>query len=149
MYKIIILPIDLSSTFKKPMLLAIELAEKFSSKIIVLNVLEEYLDSDQSIMSRVSLDSINADIEKESSKNTILIKNRFSEILDSNLDIEIEVKTGEAADCILDLASDLNADTIIMGSNGKDDISDFFMGTTSSKVLENSTIPVLVVPNTD
>ena len=149
MYKKIILPIDLNSNFKKPMLLAVHLAEKFSSKIIVLNVLEEYLESDQSIMSRVSIDSINSDIEEEVSKNTALIKSRLLETSDINLDIEIKVIAGESAECILDLASDSSADTIIMGSNGKDGISDFFMGTTSSKVLEKSTIPVLVVPNTD
>ena len=147
MYKTIILPIDVESTFLKPMELAIGIAKKFSSKIIALNVLESYPDSDQSIMSRVSLESINSDIEKTVVINKDLINKRFSKFSDANL--EIEITTGDAADKILDLASHRSADIIVMGSNGKDDISDFFMGTTSSKILEKSTIPVLVVPNTD
>lgn len=149
MYKTIVLPVDLNSTFKKPMKLALSTAIKFRSKIIVLNVLEEYPDEDQSIMSRVSLESVNEDIERIAALNKDLIIKRLSEFKKDNFDYEIAIKTGDAADNILDLSSSESADLIVMGSNGKDDISDFFMGTTSSKVLEKSTIPVLVVPNTD
>ena len=149
MYKTIVLPVDLNSTFKKPMKLALSTAIKFRSKIIVLNVLEEYPDEDQSIMSRVSLESVNEDIKRIAALNKDLIIKRLSEFEKDNFDYEIAIKTGDAADNILDLSSSESADLIVMGSNGKDDISDFFMGTTSSKVLEKSTIPVLVVPNTD
>ena len=131
------------------MKLALSTAIKFRSKIIVLNVLEEYPDEDQSIMSRVSLDSVNEDIKRIAALNKDLIIKRLSEFKKDNFDYEIAIKTGDAADNILDLSSSESADLIVMGSNGKDDISDFFMGTTSSKVLEKSTIPVLVVPNTD
>ena len=131
------------------MKLALSTAIKFRSKIIVLNVLEEYPDEDQSIMSRVSLESVNEDIKRIAALNKDLIIKRLSEFKKDNFDYEIAIKTGDAADNILDLSSSESADLIVMGSNGKDDISDFFMGTTSSKVLEKSTIPVLVVPNTD
>ena len=93
--------------------------------------------------------SVNEDIKRIAALNKDLIIKRLSEFKKDNFDHEIAIKTGDAADNILDLSSSESADLIVMGSNGKDDISDFFMGTTSSKVLEKSTIPVLVVPNTD
>jgi len=149
MYKKIVLPIDLNSKFKKPSKFAIELAKNFSSKIIILNVIEDYVESKHSIMSRVSLDSINTDYDKLKTSNLLLVKERFSEFSDLNLDLDFKVKKGDAAQTILDLSISISADLIIMGSNGKDNISDYFMGTTSSKVVKNSTLPVLVVPNTE
>ena len=149
MYKRIVLPIDLNSKFKKPSKFAIELSKKFSSKIIILNVIEDYVESKHSIMSRVSLDSINTDYDKLKTSNLLLVKERFSEFSDLNLDLDFKVKKGDAAQIILDLSISISADLIIMGSNGKDNISDYFMGTTSSKVVKNSTLPVLVVPNTE
>ena len=34
-----------------------------------------------------------------------------------------------------------------MGSNGKDSISDYIIGTTTSYVVDNSKYPVLVIPD--
>ena len=85
----------------------------------------------------------------QKTSNLLLVKERFSEFSDLNLDLDFKVKKGDAAQIILDLSISISADLIIMGSNGKDNISDYFMGTTSSKVVKNSTLPVLVVPNTE
>ena len=57
-------------------------------------------------------------------------------------DIEIE-NIENVKICINNLKPDL----IIMGSNGKDSIVDYILGTTTDFVVDNSKIPVLVIPN--
>jgi len=42
--------------------------------------------------------------------------------------------------------TELNVDLIVMGTNGTDQISDYFLGTTASNVIKSANCPVLVVP---
>jgi nucleotide-binding universal stress UspA family protein len=59
--------------------------------------------------------------------------------------VETFVREGETYKTILDLAKDLNADTIVMGSHGRTGIRRLLMGSVTEKVIGYSTCPVLVV----
>ncbi len=58
---------------------------------------------------------------------------------------DIIIKEGPPAQVILSVAKELNVDLIIMGSHRHSAIEDAVLGSTTSKVLHSSTIPVLVV----
>jgi nucleotide-binding universal stress UspA family protein len=58
---------------------------------------------------------------------------------------DIFIKEGPAAQVILSVAKEQNADLIIMGSHRHSALQDAVLGSTTSKVLHSSTIPVLVV----
>ena len=58
MYSNILVATDMSPRSKKALKKAIEFAHFFKSKIILLNVHEEFLDKDEMIMSRVSVDKL-------------------------------------------------------------------------------------------
>ena len=60
---------------------------------------------------------------------------------------EIILREGKASEEILEFSSILKPDLIIMGSNGKDSISDYILGTTTSKIVDKSLFPVLVIPD--
>lgn len=55
-------------------------------------------------------------------------------------------QVGEPAAAILELASKLNVDLIVMGSRGRGDFSRLVLGSVSNKVLAGSKVPVLLVP---
>ncbi len=56
------------------------------------------------------------------------------------------VRTGDPADEILELAKELGASLVVMGTHGRSAISHFLLGSTTQKLIRKSTLPVLVVP---
>ena len=40
----------------------------------------------------------------------------------------------------------MSVDLIVMGTNGRDSLSDYIVGSTAQKVVQNSKCPVLVMP---
>ena len=58
---------------------------------------------------------------------------------------EIRIEDGAPAQVVLNVAKEINADLIIMGSHRHTVIGDAMLGTTTHKVLHSTSIPVLVV----
>lgn len=57
--------------------------------------------------------------------------------------VDIEIRGGRASDEIIACAADCNADLIMVASH-KPDMSDYFIGSTASRVVRHSPISVLV-----
>lgn len=53
---------------------------------------------------------------------------------------------GDPAETILNYTNENKKDLIIMGSHGREGVSDFLLGSVSKRVLDNSLSPVLIVP---
>jgi nucleotide-binding universal stress UspA family protein len=58
-----------------------------------------------------------------------------------------EVKVGDAATVITDMAEKLHVDAIVMSTHGRSGISRFLFGSVTNKVLEAKVCPVFVVPS--
>ncbi|MCC5956574.1 MAG: universal stress protein [Natronohydrobacter sp.] len=57
--------------------------------------------------------------------------------------VDVEIRGGRASDEIIACAADCNADLIMVASH-KPDMSDYFIGSTASRVVRHSPISVLV-----
>ena len=64
-------------------------------------------------------------------------------------DLRLEVATGKPAPEILRHARDLGCDLIVMGSHGATGFRKLFFGSTTERVLRETTVPVLVTPGSD
>ncbi len=64
-------------------------------------------------------------------------------------DVRLEVRAGKPADEILRLAREKRGDLIVMGSHGSTGVRKLFFGSTTERVLRETTVPVLVVPAGD
>jgi nucleotide-binding universal stress UspA family protein len=60
--------------------------------------------------------------------------------------IQTEIRTGETAESILATAIELKADIIVIGSHSKKWLDKILMGSITEKVLNDSTIPLFIVP---
>lgn len=60
--------------------------------------------------------------------------------------IQIVTEEGELADTILKTAKHLHADTIMMGSHSRKWLEQILIGSTTEKVLHQTTIPLLIIP---
>ena len=147
MYKHILVAIDLSPRACNALKHAIKFAHIFKSKITLLNVHEEFMNKQEMVMSRVSVERLQ-DTFKSISINA---KNEIAHLIDdlegSDIEIDIVLKEGKASKEIINVSESLKPDLIIMGSNGKDSIADYILGTTTDVVVDNSKFPVLVIPN--
>jgi nucleotide-binding universal stress UspA family protein len=57
-----------------------------------------------------------------------------------------QMEPGKPSQVILKVAKEITADLIVMGTRTHSSIGKLLMGSTAQKVLQESTIPVLVVP---
>lgn len=64
-------------------------------------------------------------------------------------DVRLEVAAGKPADEILRVARDRRVDLIVMGSHGSTGVRKLFFGSTTERVLRETTVPVLVTPADD
>lgn len=63
--------------------------------------------------------------------------------------IETVVKAGDFGDGILEAATEMNVDVIVMGTHGRRGLDKILMGSVAEKVLHHSTIPLFIIPTKD
>ena len=101
----------------------------------------------QMLMSRVSVEKLQETFKEISLKAKEEIQHIIDDLDGSDINVEILLKEGNASHEIINVSNEIKPDLIIMGSNGKDSISDYILGTTTDYVVDNSKYPVLVIPN--
>ena len=146
MYNHILVAIDLSPKSNCALSHAIKLAHFFNSKITLINVHEEFLNKKEMIMSRVSVDSLQKTYKDISLKAKSEITHLLNDLHAEDIETNILLREGNASEEILKLSDEISPDLIVIGSNGEDSLSDYFIGTTSNHIVDKSNIPVLVIP---
>ena len=128
---------------------AVQLAHQYNSKIIMLNVHEEFMTKEEMGMLRVSIDAMKLEIETIALK----AKKEMSEVIKKlhaeDIQVEYIIKEGKSHQVICQEAQRIQADLIIMGVSEKNIVSNFIFRSTASFVIEHVEIPVLVVPLKD
>lgn len=59
------------------------------------------------------------------------------------------IEEGDIAETVIRTAADLNADIIVIGSRSRNWLEKVFIGSTAVKVLDHSTVPLLIIPVKD
>jgi len=140
---------DLNTTSNEAVKKAVQLAHQYNSKIIMLNVHEEFMTKEEMGMLRVSIDTMKSKFEKTALK----AKNEMSEVIKKlhaeDIEVEYIIKEGKSHQVICQEAQRIQADLIIMGVSEKNIVSNFIYRSTASFVIEHVEIPVLVVPLKD
>ena len=145
MYSKILCAIDLKSRSNKAFEHAVKLAHQFDSEIILLNVNDDFQTKEEMVMSRVSVDTINQKYKEIAISAKKELENLKENLETDNITISSLLRKGKPGPTIIDVSVEVSADLIVIGANGKDSISDYFLGTTASYVVENSTAPTLTV----
>ena len=140
---------DLNTTSNEAVKKAVQLAHQYNSKIIMLNVHEEFMTKEEMGMLRVSIDSMKLQFEK----TAVQAKNEMRKVIETlhaeDIQVEYIIKEGKSNLVICEEANRIQADLIIMGVSEKNIVSNFIYRSTASFVIEHVKIPVLVVPMKD
>ncbi len=132
--KHILIPFDFSEAAKRALLIANTLADSIQAQITVLYAVEPPSGRFASAKKEeVNKEYVIDEINK--SKAELNLSNRN----------DVIVEHGKASDCICKLAKELEVDLIVMGSRGERELTEWFLGSTTDKVIRASIIPVLTV----
>lgn len=142
LFRRILVPIDDTPLSAKTMHYAFSVAERFGAKVTVLYVRNE---------NRVAnvADARRDEQEFEYELNTVrqtalqtLSERAHSLPADS---VSADVRTGDPIGCIVEAAREHKADLLIMGTHGRDSLSDRLFGSITERVLRDSDCPLLVI----
>ena len=146
MFTKILCATDLHPASNEAIKKAVQLAHQYNSKIIMLNVQEEFITKEEMGMLRVSIDTIKSEFEKIAFQ----VKNDMIKVIKilhaEDIQVEYLIKEGKSNQVICQEAERVQADLIIMGVSEKNIVSNFIFRSTASFVIEHIEIPVLVVP---
>lgn len=141
MFKNILLPVDGSEQSDRAAMEAVKLAKMAGEdcKITVMHVLPGTFWVGPSVPIEQEYYQFINDQAKE------LVNETCKKITDEEVSCETALADGPPAAEILERAKLANHDLIVMGSQGRGALGDFFLGSVSSKVLHRSQCPVLIV----
>ena len=140
---------DLNVASNEAVTKAVQLAHQYNSKIIMLNVNEEFMTKEEMGMLRVSIDTMKLKFETTAMKAKKEMSDVIKKLHAEDIQVEYIIKEGKADQVICQEAKRLQADLIIMGVSEKNIVSKFIYRSTASFVMDHIKIPVLVVPMKD
>ncbi|MBM5802069.1 MAG: universal stress protein [Cyanobacteria bacterium K_DeepCast_35m_m2_023] len=123
MFETVLFPLDQSRQARETAAVALQLAQQHSSHLVLLSVVEEGDDASA--------------IEQ-------LLNQARSSFEQAGIRCEVIEREGKAAFVIGDVADEINADVIVMGTRGITLESD--QHSTAARVIQLAPCPVLVVP---
>ena len=136
----ILCPVDFSDASRAALLHARTIAQQSGSRLIVLTVEDPLLT--EAVDLAVDGGWQPEDTRRELARfvTRLLLANPLSTV-----DVDYEVRVGKPASQILDVARARECDLIVISTHGLTGIRKLFFGSTTERVLRETTIPVLAV----
>jgi nucleotide-binding universal stress UspA family protein len=112
-----------------------------AQEVIILHVIDE---KELLVLSRVSGQylQITAQIEKEVAEEMATIE---ADMTAEGYRVKLKVTTGRPFTEIMTTAAEEKASLIIMGSHGRSNIEEMFIGSVSENVIRHAKVPLLVI----
>lgn len=143
--KRILVPTDFSDHSNKAMLTAIRIAQKYQSKILLLHVLDAEIHeyAVDFCIPAIQLEQMIADNHERTLRKMVQQMENLND--EPPIKVEYDVRKGVPYDVILHEQREKEADLIVMAPRGKSKLERYLLGSVTVKVVENATVPVLVV----
>lgn len=137
--KQILTPVDESFRSSRVVERAVEMAETFGAKIILLHVRQKVPD----ILGEPYYQKVLNHYLEKAEQVTAPLKRLIEE---SGIAHEVLILEGDPVRAIIDVAGDEKCDLIVMGTRGLSDLQGMALGSVSHKVIHASDRMVLLVP---
>jgi nucleotide-binding universal stress UspA family protein len=142
MFEKILYPTDFSDVSKKAMGYLVQLKDAGTKEIVVLHVIDEKGIDAISRYGAGSAETIIREITKEAEEEGKKIEKK---LMQSGLIVKIRIETGVPLKEILKVEEEEKVSAIVIGSHGKTNLEEMFLGSVSEKVIRQSKNPVLIV----
>ncbi|MGE5638442.1 MAG: universal stress protein [Chloroflexota bacterium] len=150
-----LVPLDGSEHSHRALDVAVQVAEKFGSKLAIITVYSvtftSISSSDQITATSTSIPILMpAEVTKMSIENTRnsgnnILKEAKRKAESENVEVETELVEGNTVEEIVKKSKEGQFDLIVMGARGLTTIKKLFIGSISEGVIKNASCPVLIV----
>ncbi len=139
----IILPVDFSEATEKLMEGAVKFAKETNGKICLIHVAPSDIGFAIGDMGFQYFPEVEQNEIKQELGELNTLEQR---IIAQGVDCDHLLKQGVAGDIILEYAKEKSAGYIVMGSHGRSNMYDVFVGSLTKELTRRSHVPVLVIP---
>jgi len=139
----VLCPVDFSASSRGALRYAGTIAAHFGARLTLLAINDPLLQEADELDGPAHLAE---DTRKELER---FVRQTFAQRLQGISDIRLQVTTGKSAPEILRVARESGCDLIVMSSHGVTGFRKMFFGSTTERVLRETTVPVLVTPGSD
>ncbi len=147
MFKTILCPTDLGERSFAALEKAVALARQFGSKIVLLNIHEEFMDDKERRMLRVSVSDVKGKFKKTAEECKEKMRGHVEKLQAQDLDVDYVLREGKPEITISEYAYQSGCDLIVIATDGRDNLKDFVSGTISEHVINTAKCPTLVIPH--
>lgn len=137
--KTILVPTDFSKNAENALLYAVEIANKFESRITLLHTFKIFSSAGMFL-------SVESYMEKDVAKQMLSAINRVEPMLKGGASIESKIVRGDAVSIIAETADSGNYSLVIMGTQGASGLKEVFTGSITNGVMKASRTPILAIP---
>lgn len=148
MIKNILVAVDGSENSTRALDFALELAEKFSAALMILNVSQSPVVGAVPIEPTAATTEIMIDFSKDFEKFHSSILNNavsYSKKAKPNVEVFYQLKDGDPAVEIVSTAKEGGFDVVVVGHRGVGRVREMFLGSVSEKVAHSALCPVIIV----
>jgi len=143
--KKILCPLDFSEIAPKALEYAVFMAISHNAELQLLNVVDQLHGFDSFQILALTPNEIAERMETQANQN---LSNMISQIKE-RVGIKKAVRHGKASVEIIEMAREMQADIIIMGSHGRTGLSHVLIGSVAEAVVRHAGCPVLVIRDKD
>lgn len=139
MFKTILVPTDASDSAQRALMLALELAKKFASQIVLLHVVFTPEAMGYTLSEGTSVPQEEISIYGKEVLNVAMNG------IDTDIVIEKKQIPGHPAATILEVIKNEQIDLVVMGNRGYGTLTGSLLGSVSQRVLSKAECPVMIV----
>ncbi len=145
--KHILCPVDFGSLTEKAARNAVSIAQKTGASVTLLHVhaVPIYATASGGVAPTPTMLSDTSD-ELQRSLDQLKDKLTTGEV---ELNTRLVMGRDSIAGTVLEVAKEIGADLVVMGSHGRSGIARFVLGSVAEQVIRNTDIPVLITPDTE
>ncbi|MFO7576131.1 MAG: universal stress protein [Pelovirga sp.] len=141
-FSTILVAVDFSDSSSNAFKLALNMANKYSAKLILLHVINEPVDLRGFYVPHISFEKLEEEIEEGAKK---LMESFCRQNLEGFDNYESHIVPGLPYEEIINQAGVMSADLIVLGTHGRTGLDHVLFGSTAEKVVRKAPQPVLTV----
>lgn len=141
-FSTILVAVDFSDSSQNAFKVALNMANKYSARLILLHVINEPVDLRGFYVPHISFEKLEEEIEEGANK---MMESFCRQNLDGYGNYESHIVPGLPYEQIIQQADQHSADLIVLGTHGRTGLDHVLFGSTAEKVVRKSPLPVLTV----
>ncbi len=141
-YNRIMIPVDFSDNSPKLLQAAIDVAEKFQAKLLLVFVVQSFEDYSGFFVPHMPISEFEEEMIQSAEKK---MEAFVQENLKTSLSYHTDVLQGDVAEELTRYAAENNVAMIIMGTHGYKGLERVLFGSVAEKVVKTSPCPVLTI----